>query len=142
MGIAELQRVFAPPMRTAMKRDCCDSGSLARTTVTRRRLLQIGGLGLLGLNLPQFLAATQTPAARRPRAKSVIFLHQFGGPSHHDSFDMKPEAPAEIRGEYRPIATSASGISICDRLPHMAPVMNKVTLVRTVHHEMRNHNSA
>ena len=49
-----------------MKRDCCESGLEARTTITRRRLLQIGGLGLLGLNLPQFLVATQSPAVRRP----------------------------------------------------------------------------
>jgi hypothetical protein len=126
----------------SMKRDCCDSGLEARTTLTRRRLLQVGGLGLLGWNLPQLLAATQTTPGRRARAKSVIFLHQFGGPSHHDTFDMKPDAPEEIRGEYRPIATSAPGISICDHLPRMAQVMNKVSVIRTVRHEMRNHNSA
>src|SRR5262249_30355127 len=80
--------------------------------------------------------------ARRARAKSVIFLHQFGGPSHHDSFDMKPEAPANVRGEYRPIASSAPGVWVCERLPRTARVMDKVTLVRTVHHDMRNHNSA
>ncbi len=108
--------------------------------ISRRRLLQVGGLGLLGLSLPGVLRA-QT-AGRRLRARSVIFLHQFGGPSHHDTFDMKPEAPAQVRGDYRPITTSASGIQICERLPRTAHVMNKVTLVRTVRHEMRNHNSA
>ena len=125
-----------------MRPICCDSGILARATLTRRRLLQIGGLGLLGMNLPAFLAARQLTGSKRARAKSVIFLHQFGGPSHHDTFDMKPDAPANIRGEYRPMATNAPGIAICDRLPRMARVMNKVTLVRTVRHEMRNHNSA
>jgi hypothetical protein len=125
-----------------MKRACCNSGLEARTTLTRRRLLQIGGLGLVGLNLPSFLAASGANGGRRARARSVIFLHQFGGPSHLDSFDMKPDALAAVRGDYRAVATSAPGIFICDRLPHMGSVMNKVTLVRTVHHEMRNHNSA
>ena len=72
-------------------------------TITRRRLLQIGGLGLLGLSLPRLAHA----AGRGARAKSVIFLHQFGGPSCHDSFDMKPDAPDAIRGEFKPIASSA-----------------------------------
>jgi hypothetical protein len=108
--------------------------------ITRRRLLQVGGLGLLGLGLPSLLQA-QT-AGRRARAKSVIFLHQFGGPSHHDTFDMKPDAPAQVRGDYRPIATNAPGIQICEHLPRTAQVMDKVTVVRTVRHEMRNHNSA
>jgi hypothetical protein len=124
-----------------MKQACCQSGLEARTTLTRRRLLQVGGLGLLGWNLPGLLDGGQR-SSRRVRAKSVIFLHQYGGPSHLDSFDMKPEAPAAIRGEYQPISTSAPGIVVCDRLPRMAQVMNKVTVVRTLHHGMRNHNSA
>jgi hypothetical protein len=107
--------------------------------LTRRRLLQIGGLGLLGLAAPGALVAQPT---RRPRAKSIIFLHQYGGPSHLDSFDMKPDAADAIRGEYRPVATSAPGIVIADRLPRTARVMDKVTLVRSVHHRMNNHNSA
>jgi hypothetical protein len=108
--------------------------------LTRRRLLQIGGLGLLGSMLPQALAArTQR---RRGRARSVILLHQFGGPSHVDTFDMKPEAPEQIRGKYRPIRSSAPGVMICAELPRTARVMNKVTLVRSVCHRMNNHNSA
>src|SRR5437588_5608522 len=120
--------------------DCCASGQQARRTLTRRRLLQIGGLGLFGSLLPELLQASSSP--RRRRAKSVIFLHQFGGPSHHDTFDMKPEAPEQVRGQYRPIRSSAPGILVCEKLPRMAGVMDKVTLVRTVRHEMRNHNSA
>ncbi len=107
--------------------------------ITRRRLLQIGGLGLTGLALPDLLGAHET---RRGRARSVIFLHQFGGPSHLDTFDMKPDAPAEVRGQYRPIASRLPGVPICEKLPRMARVMDKVTLVRTLRHEMRNHNSA
>jgi hypothetical protein len=99
--------------------------------------LKIGAMGLMGL---ETIAHAAGP--RRPRAKSVIFLHQFGGPSHVDTFDMKPHAPAEVRGEYRPIRTSAPGIVVCDRLPRTARVMDKVTLVRSIRHEMKNHNSA
>jgi hypothetical protein len=117
----------------------CDSEHLARKVITRRRLLQIGGLGLLGVALPALNAGQPR---RRARAKSVIFLHQWGGPSHVDMFDMKPEAPAEVRGKYRPTRTTAPGVVVCEMLPRTARVMDKVTLVRSVRHEMRNHNSA
>jgi hypothetical protein len=92
------------------------------------------------MNLPELLSASTTTP--RARAKSVIFLHQYGGPSHLDSFDMKPDAPDAMRGQYRPIASRAPGIVVCERLPRMAQVMDKVTLIRTVHHTMNNHNSA
>jgi hypothetical protein len=121
--------------------DCCASGRLARRTLTRRRLLQIGGAGLFGSLLPDLLLQA-SPGRPRARARSVIFLHQFGGPSHHDTFDMKPDAPEQVRGQYRPIRSSAPGIIVCEKLPHMAQVMDKVTLIRSVRHEMRNHNSA
>src|ERR1019366_4409841 len=107
--------------------------------MTRRNLLQIGAAGLFGSQLASVVEATRP---RRARAKSVIFLHQYGGPSHLDTFDMKPDTTETIRGIYRPIRTSAAGINICEQLPHMAPHMDKVTLIRTVRHEMRNHNSA
>jgi hypothetical protein len=105
--------------------------------VNRRRLLQIGGLGLLGA-----AALEGAPTSRRARAKAVIFLHQWGGPSQTDTFDMKPAAPAEVRGAYQPIPTSAPGVFVCDHLPRVAKIMNKATLVRSVRHEMKNHNSA
>jgi len=108
--------------------------------LSRRSLLTISTLGFAGLALGKADAAGTT--RRRTRARSVIFLHQFGGPSHLDTFDMKPQAPAEVRGQYRPIRTSATDIHVCDRLPRMARVMDKVTLVRSVRHEMKNHNSA
>src|SRR5437588_10430775 len=119
----------------AMSYDCAGSRCLSR-----RNLLRIGAFGLIG---SQALTAGSAPIPRRRgRAKSVIFLHQFGGPSHVDTFDMKPNTPAEIRGEYRPIQTSAPGIMVCDRLPRTAQVMDKVTLIRGMRHEMKNHNSA
>jgi hypothetical protein len=72
----------------------------------------------------------------------VILLHQFGGPSHVDTFDMKPAAPDAVRGEFRPIATRTPGIVVCDRLPRVAQVVDKFALVRSVYHTMKNHNSA
>lgn len=109
--------------------------------LSRRRALSIGGCGLLGLNLPRLWAA-ERPSALRAQAKSVIFLYQFGGPSHVDLFDMKPNAPDKIRGPLKPIATTVPGLSICEKLPRVAQVMDKVTLVRSMHHQMKNHNSA
>ena len=98
---------------------------------------------LLGLTLPKLLRADEIrPAARRTRAKSVIFLYQFGGPSHLDTFDMKPLAPEGIRGPFQPISTKVPGLMVCEHLPRMAQVMDKVTLIRTMHHTMKNHNSA
>jgi hypothetical protein len=76
------------------------------------------------------------------RAKSVVFLYQFGGPSHLETFDMKPEAPEGVRGPHRPMASNVPGMNVNDRLPRMAKVMDKVTLLRSVHHRMKNHNSA
>jgi uncharacterized protein (DUF1501 family) len=110
--------------------------------LSRRKLLQVGGLGLLGLYLPGVLRAAERSRGHKARAKSVIFLHQWGGPTHHDTFDVKPAAPEAIRGEFKPIATKVPGLQISERLPAMARVMDKVTLVRTLHHTMKNHNSA
>jgi hypothetical protein len=123
-----------------MEYQCADNRR-AHHTLTRRRLLQIGGLGLTGALLSD-LGAGERPSRRRSRARSVIFLHQFGGPSHVDTFDMKPGLPEEYRSRYRPIPSSAPGIQVCSALPRTARVMDKVTLVRSVHHRMNNHNSA
>jgi len=117
------------------------------TRFSRRQLLKVGGLGMLGLTLPGLLRAEAVraqagAAARKARAKSIIFLYQFGGPSHVDMFDMKPDAPEKIRGPHKPICTSADGIQISERLPDLAKVMDKVTLIRSMTHSMKNHNSA
>lgn len=113
-----------------------------RQTWTRRQFLQVGGLGLTGLGLPQFLRASSTGGSRKAKAKAVIFLHQFGGPSHLDTVDMKPAMPVEIRGELKPIATRASGIQVCELLPNLAKVADKFALVRSMTHTSKNHNSA
>jgi hypothetical protein len=78
----------------------------------------------------------------RPKARQVIFLHQFGGPSHLDTFDMKPDAPSGIRGEFRPIATQQPGLRVTEHLPRFATVIDRFAQVRSVNHRMRNHNSA
>lgn len=109
---------------------------------SRRTLLRVGGCGLLGLTLPKCLAAATRPTSITPRAKSVIFLFQWGGPSQLDTFDMKPMAPDTIRSPYQAIASSAPGIQVCEHLPEMAKRMDKVCLVRTVTHKMKNHASA
>jgi len=120
---------------------CC---GFQETRVTRRHLIKVGGLGLLGLTMPGLLRAEEWAKGKgpKPRAKSVIFLYQFGGPSHIDMFDMKPDAPEGIRGPHKPMSSSADGIQVNDRLPRLAKVMDKVTLVRSMHHTMKNHNSA
>jgi hypothetical protein len=110
--------------------------------MSRRHALRVGGLGLLGLSLPRLVRSSEGVAGPRARAKSIIFLHQFGGPSQFETFDMKPDAPDGIRGDFKPIASTAPGVLVCERLPRMAKVMDKVTLVRGVRHEMKNHNSA
>jgi len=127
-------------MRNAEFPGCRD---FQRTNWTRRTLLKIGGLGLAGLHLPAVLRADGNRArGERPRARSIIFLNQFGGPSHHDSFDLKPDAPENIRGEFRPISTRVPGVHISEHLPRVARVTNKLCIIRSANHQMRNHNSA
>ncbi|WP_010585356.1 DUF1501 domain-containing protein [Schlesneria paludicola] len=116
--------------------------SIGLNQIPRRTALQIGGMGLFGLTMPRLLHAGDLTDAKPARAKSVIFLYQFGGPSHLDTFDPKPNAPDGIRSHYGVIETTSPGIQICDRLPQTSLVMNDVTLVRTVHHNMKNHNPA
>ena len=92
--------------------------------LSRRRLLQAGTAGIAGLSLPPLIRAEQNPT-RPARAKHIIFLHQFGGPSHLDTFDMKPKAPAGIRGEFQPIATGQPGLMVCEHLPRFARVVDQ-----------------
>jgi hypothetical protein len=113
------------------------------TPLTRRHALRVGGLGLLGFMLPRLLQAEQLAGSTlKQRAKSVIFLFQWGGPSHLDMFDMKPDAPEGIRGPHKPVSSKADGIQVSEHLPKTAAIMDKVTLIRSMHHTMKNHNSA
>src|SRR5437868_3723538 len=129
-----------------MKRSICPSAcsGFHQAAFPRRHLLKVGGLGLLGLTLPGLLRAEDWVKGKAPkaRAKSVIFLYQFGGPSHLDMFDMKPNAPSGIRSPHQGITSNLSGVQINEYLPRVAKVMDKVTLIRSMHHTMKNHNSA
>lgn len=118
--------------------------SFAAEKFSRRHAIKVGGLGLLGLTLPGLLRAESAPAAKagKSRVKSVVFLFQFGGPSHIDMFDMKPDAVENVRGPHKPISSSADGIQVSEHLPKTAKIMDKVTLIRSMHHTMNNHNSA
>ncbi len=100
--------------------------------INRRQLLQVGGLGLLGLGLPQLLHAGAR--SRKSSEKSCIFIVQYGGCSHIDSFDLKPDAPDGIRGPYKPIGTSVPGLRIGETLPRLARLANRYTLVRSMTH--------
>src|SRR3954447_19426729 len=104
--------------------------------VTRRDALRVGALTALGLTLPGRLRAAD---AKAPRAKSCILLWLDGGPSHLETFDLKPDAPAEIRGEFKPIETKVKGIRICELLPKTAQVMDLFTILRSVTHNGSNH---
>src|SRR5947209_20167571 len=90
-----------------------------QTRPSRRELLRVGALGWLGLSLPRLLRAAER-GPRKARAKSVILLHQFGGPSQTDTFDMKPEAPEQYRGIYKPMPSRCPGLMVCDQLPNVA----------------------
>src|SRR3954468_6079560 len=109
--------------------------------VNRREFLRVGGLSLFGgLTVPQLLRAREQGGNRRARARSVILFNLLGGPSHMDMFDLKPLAPAEVRGEFRPIATSVPGLQICEHLPRTARLMHKACLIRSVTHTYNAHN--
>src|SRR5437763_1155475 len=113
------------------------------TEVSRRGLLQFGG-GLLGLTLgglERARAAVPVATTKRP-IKSCILVFYYGGPSHIDTYDLKPNAPREVRGEFQSIATSVPGIRVCEHLPHMAHVMDRVAQVRSVTHAASLHDSA
>ena len=110
--------------------------------ITRRHLLQAAGAGLLGLSLPKVMHAEEQVPFRRGRAKSVIFMMLFGGPSQLETFDMKPEAPDTIRGPFRPIGCRTPGLRICEHLPRLANVSDKYTVVRTMTHSYNDHSGA
>ena len=110
--------------------------------IARRDLLKVGSLGLLGISLPDVLRAAATSGLQRGRAKSCLLVFLDGGPAQQDMWDMKPDAPREVRGELKPIATSAPGIEICDHMPLISKQMHHLALVRSVHHDVLLHSAA
>ncbi len=109
---------------------------------SRRDVLQFGGLGALAVSLREMLppASAQTIGGRdRGRARACIVIYLFGGPSQLETFDLKPDAPAHFRGEFRPIATNVPGIRICEHLPRLAQRADKYCLLRSMQHEHPRH---
>ncbi len=107
--------------------------------VSRRELMRIGGAGLIGLSLPDFLAMkaraaspAKTESKTSGRAKSVLLVFLQGGPSHIDIWDPKPDAPSNIRGEFKAIKTKVDGIQVSETMPMLADVMDKITLIRSM----------
>jgi hypothetical protein len=111
--------------------------------ITRREMLRVGGLAFSGLAWSNLLRAQQpaTGPSRGSarRAKACIVVFNYGGPSHIDTFDLKPDAPREIRGEFNPIATRVAGTQISEHLPRMARIADKYTIIRSVHHRDNDH---
>ena len=123
-----------------------DEASLRCAAVSRRRVLQVGSLGLagLGLSLPRLLAndAAPEPSRLRTLADNCILLFLNGGPSHLDMWDMKPNAPDGIRGEFQPISTSLPGYQLSEHLPRLARQMHLATVVRSMNHSVNNSHAA
>ena len=108
--------------------------------LTRRELLRVGGIGVLGLSLPALLRAQQ----QRPRgkAKACIVLYLSGGPPQHETWDPKPDAPAEIRGEFKPIASALPGLMVGELMPRVARLANQICVLRAVSTDDNAHSSS
>jgi uncharacterized protein (DUF1501 family) len=109
-------------------------------TVSRREFLRAGSLSLFGLGLPGLLGV-RADAPRR-RARACILLFMWGGPAQQDTWDLKPDAPVEFRGEFRPIATAVPGLRICEHLPRLAHQAHRLALIRSMTHDDVDHTSA
>src|SRR5262249_3210947 len=112
--------------------------------LSRRDVLQVGAIGMLGLSLPRLLRAQEHSRrlGQGASADACILIFLNGGPSHLDMWDMKPAAPVEIRGEFKPLATTVPGIQLSDQLPRLARQMHHCTLVRSMHHSVNNAHAA
>ncbi len=119
-------------------------GPFAVAPPSRREFLRAGALALppLALSLPQFLAAREASPGHHRRAKACIVLFMWGGPAQMDTWDPKPAAPAEYRGEFRPIATSVPGLQVCEHLPRLARHADQLALLRAMTHDDVNHTTA
>jgi hypothetical protein len=109
--------------------------------LTRRQLLQVGGISVLGLRLPQLLQANAPTGSAKQRGpeKACIFIVQYGGASHIDSWDLKPDAPQDMRGPYKPIATRVPGMQVCELFPRLARLADRYCLVRSMTHRNGGH---
>ncbi len=128
------------PRRSSLQRNqygCAEFTGAAR--FQRRTLLQAGAIGSLGLGLSEWNQLLQAGEGlnptRRTKAKACIFLFMWGGPSQLDTFDFKPDAPAEVRGEFKPIATNVPGIQICEHFSRVAQHADKLAIIRSLSHD-------
>lgn len=110
--------------------------------VSRRGFLQIGCLGAMGLGMPALLKAQEAGRRAGRRQRSVILVWLWGGPSHLDTFDPKPDAPTDYRGPFRATGTNVPGIQVCELLPQLARMADRYALVRSLHHETNDHGIA
>lgn len=112
--------------------------------IPRRSFLEVGGLSVLGLGMSDFLRmkAKAEVTGGMVEDRSVIFIWLPGGMPHMETYDMKPEAPSEYRGEFRPIRTNVSGIEVCEHLPMHAKIADKFAVIRSIHHEFTDHGGA
>ncbi len=113
-----------------------------RGHLSRRQVLQAGALPLLGLSLPQLLAAKEGGGTKPVREKSCIFIFQYGGLSQLDSWDPKPNGPSEIRGPYQPIATSVPGFRVGELMPKLAKLADRYAVIRSMSHSVPIHDVA
>ncbi|MEC9094322.1 MAG: DUF1501 domain-containing protein [Planctomycetota bacterium] len=107
----------------------------------RRQMLKVGALGC-GFSLADYLRLEATGLKAKPEKRSAIFIFLEGAPSHQDTFDLKPNAPAEVRGEFRPISTQVSGIQICEKLPELAKRTKAIAILRGITHNVADHGLA
>jgi hypothetical protein len=114
------------------------TSKLQRPNIRRRHFLQVGAIPLMGLGLPKLLAR-ESVNSLQPLAKNIILVWLGGGPSTIDMWDLKPNAKAEIRGEFKPVSTTAEGVPICEHLPQMAKQMDHCALIRSVSHTIAEH---
>src|SRR5258707_524492 len=107
--------------------------------VTRRDFLKVGVLGGMGLSLAKYLSMAAAGEVQGGKAQSAIFIYLGGGPSHMDSFDLKPDAPEQARANFKPLATNVTGVQICEHLPKLARCADKFAIVRGVSHSLAAH---
>src|SRR4051812_33472006 len=105
---------------------------------SRRDVLRVGSVPLLGLGLPELLAARES-SGEIGRAKACIVLFMWGGPAHQDTWDLKPSAPAEIRGEFQPISTATPGIQIGEHFPLLSRQTDRLAIIRSMTHDNVDH---
>src|SRR5262249_41345102 len=140
VGPPKTVQLILPPRLPPIPSGVAPVSGRTPVLVSRRQCLQAGAVGCLGLSLPDLLRAEG--GGIRPAGDACIVIFLNGGPSHLDMWDMKPGAPAEVRGEFKPIPSSLPGVPLSEHLPRLARRLHLATLVRSVHHSVNNAHAA